>query len=303
MRIESVEWKNFNSYGNVPQRIDLGNGGDLYLLLGGNGNGKSTISEVITFSLYGKLENKKKGDLPNRINKNLWCRIVVISKGKKITIKSKTMNPLHEHNVDRLEDLEDEMIGSGIKSGAFTKQCNDYNKKHHQNLSLHEFALLVLHNKGFKEITKKRARFYLNLNNNLHGSGNQISEMIDNISGRNRIRPERIPEENQQQRARRARVLPLDDEVSSVVLRSPENIERDYEPLNTTDAHILHWLNNKRHGREFRKEYNRDRQEMIKRVQRKIRSSRRRIDRDNVWWAINQIDQELDERVAREMQR
>jgi DNA repair exonuclease SbcCD ATPase subunit len=97
MRIESVEWKNFNSYGNVPQRIDLGNGGDLYLLLGGNGNGKSTISEVITFSLYGKLENKKKGDLPNRINKNLWCRIVVISKGKKITItkinnKYKTKN-------------------------------------------------------------------------------------------------------------------------------------------------------------------------------------------------------------------
>ena len=139
---------------------------------------------------------------------------------------------------------------------------------------------------------------------NLHGSGNQISEMIDNISGRNRIRPERIPEENQQQRARRVRVQPLDDEVSSVVLRSPESIERDYAPLNTTDEYILHWLNNKRHGREFRKEYNRDRQEMIKRVQRKIRNSRgRKLDRDNVWWAINKINEELDERVAREMER
>ena len=100
MRIESVEWKNFNSYGNVPQRIDLGNGGDLYLLLGGNGNGKSTISEVITFSLYGKLENKKKSDLPNRINKNLWCRIIVISKGKKITITRGVSPGLFEVDVD-----------------------------------------------------------------------------------------------------------------------------------------------------------------------------------------------------------
>jgi DNA repair exonuclease SbcCD ATPase subunit len=100
MRIESVEWKNFNSYGNVPQRIDLANGGDLYLLLGGNGNGKSTISEVITFSLYGKLENKKKGDLPNRINKNLWCRIIVTSKGKKITITRGVSPGLFEVDID-----------------------------------------------------------------------------------------------------------------------------------------------------------------------------------------------------------
>lgn len=100
MRIESVEWKNFNSYGNVPQRIDLGNSGNLYLLLGGNGNGKSTISEVITFSLYGKLEKKNKGDLPNRINKNLWCRIVVISKGKKIVITRGVSPGLFEVDID-----------------------------------------------------------------------------------------------------------------------------------------------------------------------------------------------------------
>ena len=100
MRIVSVEWKNFNSYGNSPSRIDLSNGGDLFLLLGGNGNGKSTISEVITFSLYGKLERKNKGDLPNRINKNLWCRIVVISKGKKITITIGVSPGLFEVDID-----------------------------------------------------------------------------------------------------------------------------------------------------------------------------------------------------------
>jgi DNA repair exonuclease SbcCD ATPase subunit len=100
MRIVSVEWKNFNSYGNQVSRIDLSNEGDLFLLLGGNGNGKSTISEVITFSLYGKLERKNKGDLPNRINKNLWCRIVVISKGRKITITRGVSPGLFEVDID-----------------------------------------------------------------------------------------------------------------------------------------------------------------------------------------------------------
>ena len=69
MKIISTEWKNFNSYGNSLQKINFEDDlGELYLLLGGNGHGKSTIAEVITFSLYGKIERKNKSDLPNRIN-------------------------------------------------------------------------------------------------------------------------------------------------------------------------------------------------------------------------------------------
>jgi exonuclease SbcC len=87
MKIQSVEWRNFNSYGNSTQRIEFDqNRSDLYLLLGGNGHGKSTIAEVITFALYGKIERKNKSDLPNRINKNLWCRIVIKAKNKKVEI-------------------------------------------------------------------------------------------------------------------------------------------------------------------------------------------------------------------------
>ena len=101
MKILSVEWKNFNSYGNVPSRIDFDpNAGDLYLLLGGNGNGKSTISEVITFCLYGKLERKNKSDLPNRINKNLWCNIIVKSKNKLVSITRGVSPGLFEVQID-----------------------------------------------------------------------------------------------------------------------------------------------------------------------------------------------------------
>jgi exonuclease SbcC len=101
MKILEVSWKNFNSYGNQIQRIDFENDkGDLFLLLGGNGHGKSTIAEVITFALYGKIERKNKNDLPNRINKNLWCRIVIKARGKKVEIERGVSPGLFEVKVD-----------------------------------------------------------------------------------------------------------------------------------------------------------------------------------------------------------
>lgn len=101
MRIQTVEWKNFNSYGNQIQKINFEKeSGDLYLLIGSNGHGKSTISEVITFALYGKIERKNKSDLPNRINKNLWCRIVIRSKNKTVEITRGVSPNLFEVKID-----------------------------------------------------------------------------------------------------------------------------------------------------------------------------------------------------------
>jgi DNA repair exonuclease SbcCD ATPase subunit len=101
MKILTVEWKNFNSYGNQIQKIEFANdAGELYLLLGSNGHGKSTISEVITFALYGRIERKNKSDLPNRINKNLWCRIVIRSKNKNVEIIRGVSPNLFEVNID-----------------------------------------------------------------------------------------------------------------------------------------------------------------------------------------------------------
>lgn len=86
MRILEVSWRNFNSYGNVLQTINFESNGNLYLLTAKNGCGKTTISEVITFGIYGKLEKKNKSSLPNRINKNLYVNIKLISNNKRIEI-------------------------------------------------------------------------------------------------------------------------------------------------------------------------------------------------------------------------
>lgn len=76
MRIDYIEFKNFASYGNQKQRIDFKkDASELFLTLGKNGDGKTTIANAIIYGLYGKVEGVKLADLPNRINKELHVKI------------------------------------------------------------------------------------------------------------------------------------------------------------------------------------------------------------------------------------
>ena len=76
MKIQSIKFKNFASYGNSIQEITFENDiSELFLTLGKNGHGKTTIANAIVYALYGKVEGIKMADLPNRINKELWVEI------------------------------------------------------------------------------------------------------------------------------------------------------------------------------------------------------------------------------------
>ena len=88
MKIQSVEFKNFASYGNQVQRLEFSDeGSELFLTLGKNGHGKTTIANAIVFALYGKIEGVKLNDLPNRINKELWVRIKLKCKNTEVEIE------------------------------------------------------------------------------------------------------------------------------------------------------------------------------------------------------------------------
>ena len=87
MRIKKIEWRNFSSYGNRIQSLDLSGQNSLFQIVGENGAGKSTISQVITFGLYGKLEGKKLKDIPNRINGNAWVRITLDHQSMDVVIE------------------------------------------------------------------------------------------------------------------------------------------------------------------------------------------------------------------------
>jgi DNA repair exonuclease SbcCD ATPase subunit len=82
MKIKKIEWKNVASYGNKIQKLEFPEKTGLIQVFGENGVGKSTISDVITFGLYGKLEGKKLKDIPNRSNGNAWMKISFEEDGK-----------------------------------------------------------------------------------------------------------------------------------------------------------------------------------------------------------------------------
>lgn len=87
MRIIKVEWRNFTSYGNRNQVLDLSGDTCLYQIVGENGAGKTSISQVITFALYGKVEGKKLKDIPNRINGNAWTRVTLDNYGTEVVVE------------------------------------------------------------------------------------------------------------------------------------------------------------------------------------------------------------------------
>lgn len=73
---KTLSWKNFLSTGNVPNVINL-NASPSTLIVGRNGQGKSTILDALTYALFGKpFRNINKPQLMNSINgKNLVVEI------------------------------------------------------------------------------------------------------------------------------------------------------------------------------------------------------------------------------------
>jgi len=87
MKIKKVEWRNFFSYGNKKQELVFKDEHSLVQSSGANGSGKSSISQIIVFLLYGKVEGKKLKDIPNRINGNAWARIEISTKQGEVSIE------------------------------------------------------------------------------------------------------------------------------------------------------------------------------------------------------------------------
>ena len=98
MLISEIGIRGFKSYGNNEQVLKLNTEkGELILLVGNNGSGKSSLLDSFDYVLYGKVRGKKKrwstlSTLPNRINGELQNRIKFQSLGTDVEIK-RGINP------------------------------------------------------------------------------------------------------------------------------------------------------------------------------------------------------------------
>ena len=76
MILKNFGLKNFKSYGNNRQDIQLTENGSVNLLVGRNGSGKTSLLQSLDFTFYRKVKGKNKKNIslskiPNRLNKNL----------------------------------------------------------------------------------------------------------------------------------------------------------------------------------------------------------------------------------------
>lgn len=94
MLISQLSIKNFKSFGNTEQTLSINTQrGDLMLLVGGNGNGKSSLLSAFEYALYGKVRSGKQkkwstlSTLPNRINgSDLEVKIKFKSGGNEVEV-------------------------------------------------------------------------------------------------------------------------------------------------------------------------------------------------------------------------
>lgn len=71
MKLKELTLKNINSFGNKLQTFEFSDNAQLVLLYGDNGVGKTTVSDALSLSLYGKVSGRKLKNIPNRFNKGL----------------------------------------------------------------------------------------------------------------------------------------------------------------------------------------------------------------------------------------
>ena len=112
MIIKEINIQNFKSFGNNKQTIKFDHNGQLILLQGDNGSGKSSLQETIDFSLFGLVRGKEKKripqtDLPNRINESLLTSINFINENNENIKITRGLKPLKFEILKDKNDISD----------------------------------------------------------------------------------------------------------------------------------------------------------------------------------------------------
>lgn len=159
MIINEISIKGFKSYGNNEQILKLNTeNGELILLVGSNGSGKSSLISSFDYTLYGRVRGMRKkwstlSTLPNRINNELLNKIKFESNGTDVEIHrgiSPGILRLFENGVENdkagksnIDDKIENYIGIDIETfkSFISISVNDF--KNFISLSNEEKQLLL----------------------------------------------------------------------------------------------------------------------------------------------------------------
>jgi len=199
MIIKSITLKNFKSFGNNKQTVKFNTiTGDLILLSGKNGAGKSSFQQSFDFSLFGIVRGKNgkrvpQTILPNRINKNLETEIEFIN------------NLSNEIKIER--NLEPNTAKILINDLNETKKFKNYKKEDRDNIIGFDFetyksfiSMSVSDFANFIDLTPDEKRKIINKLFNLQDLDNYLSLSNSLIKQKNEeiIKYESILEANKQ---------------------------------------------------------------------------------------------------------
>jgi DNA repair exonuclease SbcCD ATPase subunit len=218
MFIKEIGIRGFKSYGNNEQILKLNEEkGDLILLVGENGAGKSSLLSSFDYTLYGKVKGVKKkwttlSTLPNRINGELLNRIKFQANSTNVEVK-RGINPnileLWENDVlneragkSNLDERIEEYIGMDIETF-----------KSFISMSVSDF-------KNFMSLTNEEKQILLDKLFNLEVI-NILNNILKELNKNNKIRMASLDSE----------IQTLSDSIESIQKSIDKSIEREKENI------------------------------------------------------------------------
>jgi len=131
MKFKSIEWKNIRSFGEEIQKVEFTDG-ELVLLKGVSGSGKSTILSLPCIALFGKTPGLTKSAVHNRINKHGWIKAIIEKGG-------------HEYIIERSFAPNDlQVFRDGVNINSYgSASAQDYIDKEIADIPIKAFSNMI----------------------------------------------------------------------------------------------------------------------------------------------------------------
>ena len=242
MLISEIGIRGYKSFGNNEQVVKLNTeSGELVLLVGKNGNGKSSLLESFEYTLYGKVKSGKTkkwhklSTLPNRINGELLNRIKFISNSTEVEVK-RGISP------NTLELIENGVLNERAGKANVDEKIEKYigmdieTFKSFISMSINDF-------KNFISLTNEEKQLLLDKLFNLEVI-NILNGILKDINKNNKVRLASLDSE----------IRTLDESIDSIRRSIEKAIEKEKENIQAEIDQLMSDMNSKKEDYKTLKE-------------------------------------------------